>query len=52
MATISTAIGTGLTQVSSDAMGVIGTIVPIALGIAGAVFVVRKAIGWFKSMAK
>ena len=38
--------------VSGDVMGVLGAAIPIAVGIAGTLFVARKALGWFKSMAK
>lgn len=51
-ATITTAFQTGFTQMASDALGMIAVIIPIALGVAGAVFLSRKAIGWFKSLAK
>lgn len=49
---ITTAFQTGFTQIASDALGMIALIIPIALGIAGAVFLSRKALGWFKSMSK
>ena len=52
MEAITTAFSTGLASISGDAMGVIGTIIPVALGIAGAIFVVRKGMSWFKSLAK
>lgn len=51
-ATITTAFQTGFQQMASDALGMIAVIVPIALGVAGAVFLVRKAMAWFKSLAK
>lgn len=51
-ATITTAFQTGFTQMASDALGMIAVIIPIALGVAGAVFLSRKALGWFKSLAK
>ena len=51
-ATITTAFQTGFQSMASDALGMIAVIIPIALGVAGAVFVSRKAIGWFKSLAK
>lgn len=38
--------------VSSNAMSILGVAIPIAIGIGGVVFVARKAMGWFKSMAK
>ena len=52
MEAITTALQTGLGTISTNAMGVIGTIVPIAVGVAGAIFVVRKAMSWFKCLAK
>ena len=52
MEAITTAFQTGLGTISTDALSVIATIVPIALGIAGAIFVVRKGMSWFKSLAK
>lgn len=52
MEAITTAFATGLGTISTNAMGVIATIVPIAVGVAGAIFVVRKGMSWFKSLAK
>ena len=49
---LTTAMTTGFTQIKTDALAMLGVIVPIALSIAAAIFVVRKAIGWFKSLAK
>lgn len=49
---ISTALSTGFTSVSTDAITVIALIVPIGLAITGAVFVIKRALAWFKSMAK
>lgn len=51
-ATITTAFQTGFQSMASDAVGMIAIIVPIALGVAGTVFLVKKAMGWFRSMAK
>lgn len=51
-ATIQTAFQSGFSQLASDALGMIAIIVPIALGVAGTIFIARKAMGWFKSMAK
>ena len=47
-----TAFTTGFTSIATDATSAIGLIVPIAIGIAGTIFVVRKAMGWFKSLSK
>jgi hypothetical protein len=52
METITTALTTGFTGISTDAMGIIAVIVPIAIGIAGAIFVIKKALSWFKGLAK
>lgn len=51
-AAITSAFSTGFQQMASDALGMIAVIVPIALGVAGTVFLVKKAMGWFKSLAK
>ena len=51
-ATLTTAFQTGFQTMASDALTMLATIVPIALGVAGAVFLVRKAMSWFKSLAK
>lgn len=50
--TIQTAFQTGFTDLASDALAMIAIIVPIALGVAGTIFIARKAMGWFKSLAK
>lgn len=50
--TITSSFATGFQSIVSDATTMIATIVPIALGLAGVIFLVRKAMGWFKSMAK
>ncbi len=51
-ATITAAFQTGFQQIASDAVGLIAVAVPIALGLAGTIFLVRKAMSWFKSMAR
>lgn len=50
--TVITAFQTGFQSMANDALSMIAVIVPIALGVAGVVFLSRKAIGWFKSLAK
>lgn len=50
--TIISSLQTGFQTMASDALSAIGTIVVIALPVAGAIFLARKAISWFKSMAK
>lgn len=52
MADIITAIQTGLTSVSTNAVDVLEVIVPIALGIFAITWVVRKALKWFNSLAR
>ncbi len=51
-ATVTSAFTTGFTQIVTDSKAMIAAIVPIAVGLAGTIFLVRKAMGWFKSMAK
>lgn len=51
-ATVTSAFATGFQSIADDAKSMIAMIVPIALGVAGTIFLARKAIGWFKSMAK
>lgn len=52
MADIITALTSGFTTVSTNATSVIVAIVPIALGIFAMVWIVRKAVGWFKGMTR
>ena len=49
---ITSSFTTGFTKIASDAVAMIAVIVPIALGVAGTVFLVKKAMGWFKGLAK
>ena len=49
---VQTAFTTGFTTIVSDASSMIVAIVPVALGLAGLIFVVKRAISWFKSIAK
>ena len=49
---VKTAFASGFQTMASDALSMIAVIVPIALGVAGVVFLSRKAIGWFKGLAK
>lgn len=49
---ITSAFQTGFQQLASDILVMIAIIVPIALGVAGTIFLARKAMGWFKSIAK
>lgn len=43
---------TGFQTMADDALSMIAVIVPIALGVAGVIWLARKALSWFKSMAK
>ena len=51
-ATLTGAFSTGLNSLSGSVTDMITTIAPIAIGIAATVFVARRAMGWFKGMAK
>lgn len=51
-ATIVSAFTTGFQQIASDALSMIAAAAPVALSIAGAIFLAKKAISWFKGMAK
>lgn len=42
---------TAISGIQSDLMGYILLVVPVALGILGAIFGIKKAIAFFKSMA-
>ncbi len=47
---ISTALGTGLTDIQATAMDAIGSVAPVAIAIAGAVIGVKVAIRAFRSL--
>lgn len=49
---VTTALTTALQGIAGDATDIILVIIPAAIGVAGLVFLIRKAMGWFKSMAK
>lgn len=49
---ISSAVSTGLQSVQQDALSLISTILPYALGVMGAVLVVMIGIKVFKGVAK
>lgn len=51
-ATIVSAFTTGFQQIASDALSMIAAAAPIALGLAGTIFLAKKAVSWFKGMAK
>ncbi len=52
MSTVATSLQTGFGDIVSSASSIVGQIVVIALPLAGAIFLARKAIGWFRSIAK
>jgi len=51
-ATITAAFQTGFQQMVTDALGLIAVMVPIALSLAGVIFLTKKVMSWWKGMAK
>lgn len=51
-ATVISAFTTGFQSIVSDAMSMIGAAAPIALSLAGVIFLTKKAMSWFKGIAK
>lgn len=51
-ATVISAFQSGFQKMASDAMSMIAIIVPIAVGVAGVIWLARKAMSWFKSMGQ
>ena len=49
---IATAFSAGFQTVVTDSIAMLSAMVPIAVGLAGALFIVKKAMSWFKSVAK
>jgi len=49
---ITTAFVTGFNSMVTNSISMISSMVPIALTLAGVLFLVRKAMSWFKGMAK
>lgn len=49
---ITTAFSEGFNTMVTSSISMISSMVPIALTLAGVVFMVRKAMSWFKGMAK
>lgn len=47
-----TSFTTGFQGIANDALKMVAVIVPIGLSVAGIVFLSKKAMGWFKSLAK
>lgn len=46
------AFETGFQQIKSDAFAIIAVAVPVAVSIAAVIFISKKAMSWFKGMAK
>lgn len=46
------AFQSGFQGMASDALKLIAVIVPIAVGVAGVIWLSRKAMSWFKSMGQ
>lgn len=51
-ATIAAAFQTGFQQMVVDTLNIISAMAPPAISIAGAIFLAKKAMSWFKGMAK
>jgi len=49
---ITTAFTSGFNSMVTNSISMISAMVPIALTLCGVIFLVKKAMGWFKSMAK
>lgn len=50
--TMSDSVGSALQDVAAEAMDVLATVAPIAIGIAGAFLVWRYGMRFFKSISK
>ena len=50
--TVAQSIGNALQDVATDAMNVLSTVAPIAIGIAGAFLAWRYGMRFFKSISK
>lgn len=49
---LTSSLQTGFQGIVTQAGQVLSVIVPIALGLAGTIWLAKRAIGWFRSMAK
>lgn len=49
---INTAFTSGFQSMVTNSISMISAMVPIGLTLAGTIFLVRKAMSWFKGMAK
>lgn len=52
METVTNALSQGISSIATDAMTAIGTVIPVALPIAGAILVVTIGIKVFRKVAK
>lgn len=52
MSSLITALGTAFSSISDDFFSVLGTALPIALGIVGAGLAITLGIKYFKKLAK
>lgn len=52
MSTITSAFTTGFQSIVDSGLSMIAAMVPIALLLAGAIFLVKKGMSWFKGVAK
>lgn len=52
MSTVTSAFATGFQNIVDNGLAMIAAMVPIALLLAGAVFLVKKGMSWFKGVAK
>lgn len=51
MSTLITALGTAFTTIKDDMFSILGTILPIALGIVGAGLAITFAVKYFKKIS-
>ena len=51
-AAINAAFTSGFNDLVINSIGMISAMTPIALTLAGTIYLVRKAMGWFKGIAK
>ncbi len=49
---VSDSLETGFNNMKDDALDIISLVVPIAIGIFGLTWGVKKAMQWFRSLAK
>lgn len=49
---VTTAFTTGFQTIVNNGISMVSAMVPVALGLAGVIFLVKKGMSWFKSVAK